>query len=73
MTGESGCGKSTLAKLILGYFEGSIAYINLKGGGSTEQHTHEHNHLFIVIKGETKVLLDKEEVIIPKTIKKSSI
>lgn len=54
-------------------FEGSIAYINLKGGGSTEQHTHEHNHLFIVIKGETKVLLDKEEVIIPKTIKKSSI
>ena len=44
--------------------DGSIAYINLKGGGPTEQHTHEHNHLFIVVKGEAKVLLDKEEVII---------
>lgn len=44
--------------------DGSIAYINLKGGGPTEQHTHEHNHLFIVAKGEAKVLLDKEEVIV---------
>lgn len=31
--------------------DGSIAYITLKGGGPTEQHTHEHNHLFIVVKG----------------------
>ena len=44
--------------------DGSIAYINLKGGGPTGQHTHEHNHLFIVVKGEAKVLHDKEEVII---------
>ncbi len=44
--------------------DGSIAYINLKGGGPIKQHTHEHNHLFIVTKGEAKVLLDKEEVII---------
>jgi len=44
--------------------DGSIAYITLKGGGPTEQHTHDHNHLFIVTKGEAKVLLDKEEVII---------
>lgn len=44
--------------------DGSIAYITLKGGGPTEQHTHAHNHLFIVTKGEAKVLLDKEEVII---------
>ncbi len=44
--------------------DGSIAYITLKGGGLTEQHTHDHNHLFIVTKGEAKVLLDKEEVII---------
>ena len=36
--------------------DGSIAYINLNGGGPTEQHTHEHNHLFIVVKGEAKVL-----------------
>ena len=44
--------------------DGAIAYINLKGGGPTEQHTHEHNHLFIVVKGEAKVLLGDEEVII---------
>ena len=44
--------------------DGSIAYINLKGGGPVEQHTHEHNHLFIVTKGEAKVLLGEEEVII---------
>ena len=44
--------------------DGSIAYMNLKGGGPTEQHTHEHNHLFIVVKCEAKVLLCGEEVII---------
>ena len=46
--------------------DGSIAYINLKGGGPTEKHTHEHNHLFIIVKGEAKVLLGEEEVIIPE-------
>lgn len=46
--------------------DGSIAYINLKGGGPVQQHTHEHNHLFIVVKGVAKVLLDKEKVIIRK-------
>ncbi len=46
--------------------EGSIAYINLKGGGPVEQHTHEHNHLFIVVRGEAKVFLGDEEVIIHK-------
>ena len=44
--------------------DGSIAYIDLKGGGPTKQHTHEHNHLFIVVKGEAKVLLGEETVII---------
>lgn len=44
--------------------DGSIAYIHLKGGGPTEQHTHEHNHLFIVTKGEAKVMLGDEEIII---------
>ena len=44
--------------------DGSIAYLSLNGGGPTEQHTHEHNHLFIVVKGEAKVLLGEEEVII---------
>ncbi len=46
--------------------DGSIAYISLKGGGPTEQHTHEHDHLFIVVKGEAKVLLDDGEIIIPQ-------
>ena len=44
--------------------DGSIAYIRLRGGGPTKQHTHEHNHLFIVTKGEAKVLLEDETVII---------
>lgn len=46
--------------------DGSIAYIGLNGGGPTEQHTHEHNHLFIVVKGEAKVLLGEETVVIRK-------
>ncbi len=46
--------------------DGSIAYIKLKGGGPAEQHTHGHSHLFIVVKGEAKVLLDREEAIIRK-------
>ncbi len=46
--------------------DGSIAYIDLKGGGPTERHTHEHNHLFIVTSGEAVVLLGEEKVIIRK-------
>lgn len=44
--------------------DGSVAYISLNGGGPVEQHTHEHNHLFIVVKGESKVLLADKIVII---------
>ena len=46
--------------------DGSIAYITLQGGGPTEKHTHEHNHLFIVTEGEDKVLLGEETVLIHK-------
>lgn len=46
--------------------DGSIAYIDLNGGGPTEKHTHEHNHLFIVTQGEAKILLGDEEVIVKK-------
>ena len=46
--------------------DGSIAYIDLNGGGPTEQHTHEHNHLFIVTKGEAKIALGDSEVIVKK-------
>ena len=46
--------------------DGSIAYIAPEGGGPTEVHTHEHNHLFIVTEGEAKALLGDREVIIKK-------
>ena len=41
--------------------DGSIAYLNLNGGGPLEKHTHPHNHLFIVTKGEAKILLDDKK------------
>lgn len=44
--------------------DGAIAYISLNGGGPTEKHTHEHNHLFIVTQGEAKILLGDETVIV---------
>lgn len=43
---------------------GAIAYLQPGGGGPLTQHTHPHNHLFVVTKGEAKVLLGEEEVII---------
>lgn len=46
--------------------DGSIAYLNLNGGGPLEKHTHPHNHLFIVTKGEAKILLDNEEIVVKK-------
>ncbi|MDE6784783.1 MAG: cupin domain-containing protein [Ruminococcus sp.] len=46
--------------------DGSVAYISLGGGGPVEQHTHEHNHLFIVIQGEAKILLADKTIIIKK-------
>jgi len=44
--------------------DGSIAYLDENGGGPTELHTHVHNHLFIVVKGEAKVQYAEHEVII---------
>ncbi len=46
--------------------DGAIAYLSPNGGGPTTPHTHEHNHLFIVVNGEAKVLLGDKEVIIRK-------
>ena len=46
--------------------DGSIAYIGANGGGPLEKHTHEHNHLFIITKGEAKILLDDEEIFLKK-------
>lgn len=45
---------------------GSIAYIDLNGGGPTQKHSHAHNHLFIVTQGEARVEFDDETVIIRK-------
>lgn len=47
-----------------GILDGSIAYLEKNGGGPLEPHTHEHNHLFIVVKGEARVALAGEEIII---------
>jgi mannose-6-phosphate isomerase-like protein (cupin superfamily) len=44
--------------------DGSIAYLEKDGGGPSEPHTHEHNHLFIVVKGEAKILLNNEIIIV---------
>lgn len=44
--------------------DGAIAYVLPQGGGPVEKHCHSHNHLFIVTKGEAKVLLGDVEVII---------
>lgn len=44
---------------------GSIAYLQKDGGGPIEVHTHEHNHLFIVVKGEAKLLLGDQTIILP--------
>lgn len=46
--------------------DGSVAYLNLNGGGPIEKHTHPHDHLFIVVKGEAKILLNEEEIIVKK-------
>ena len=44
--------------------DGSIAYLEENGGGPLEFHTHTHNHLFIIVKGEVKVQYPDHEVII---------
>lgn len=57
-----------LAKKLFGevgeIIDGSIAYLQKSGGGPIENHTHEHNHLFIVVEGEAKIILGEEIVII---------
>ena len=46
--------------------DGSIAYVDLTGGGPKVKHTHEPNHLFIVTKGEAKIKLADSEVVVKK-------
>ena len=57
-----------LAKKLFGnageLIDGAIAYLEPKGGGSTSPHTHAHNYLFIVVKGEARITLGESEKII---------
>jgi len=46
--------------------DGSIAYLESQGGGPVELHTHEHNHLFIVTKGQAKIILGDKEMTLNK-------
>lgn len=46
--------------------DGSIAYISLEGGGPTKQHTHEHDHLFIVVQGAAKILYGDDTIVVRK-------
>lgn len=59
-----------LAKRLFGnvgqIMDGSIAYLNNNGGGPIEKHTHEHNHLFMVVEGEARVELGDKTVILHK-------
>lgn len=45
---------------------GAIAYIDKNGGGPEGNHTHEENHIFIVVDGEARVMLDDQAVIVRK-------
>ena len=44
--------------------DGAIACLAPQGGGPTTPHTHAHDHLFIVVKGEAKILLDDDVVFV---------
>lgn len=44
--------------------DGAIAYLLPGGGGPVRPHTHPHDHLFIVVEGEAKVMLGEEEKVI---------
>lgn len=44
--------------------DGAIAYLEKGGGGPLTPHTHEHDHLFIVVSGQVKITTDTEEKIL---------
>lgn len=44
--------------------DASVAYIEPDGGGPREPHVHKHDHFFIVVHGEAKILLDGRKVIL---------
>ncbi len=42
--------------------DAAVAYIEPGGGGPTEAHTHSHDHLFVVVKGEATIRLGSDVV-----------
>ena len=45
--------------------DGAVAYIDENGGGPLVNHVHNtHNHLFIMVKGQAKIILDNKEFIL---------
>ncbi len=44
----------------------SIAYLEQDGGGPMQNHTHAHDHLFIVTDGEAEIKLADKSVILRK-------
>ena len=44
--------------------DGAIAYLKPDGGGPVVPHTHAHNPLFIVVKGEARIELGDRTVIL---------
>lgn len=54
---EKICGRAEISDV-------SIAFLEKDGGGPIKKHTHSHDHLFIVTKGEAKIILDNEAVIL---------
>lgn len=44
--------------------DGAIACIEPGGGGPTRQHTHRHDHLFVVMQGEAVIHLDDDEIVL---------
>lgn len=45
---------------------GAIGYLSKDGGGPAGNHTHSDNHLFIVVCGEAKVIVDDKIAIVKK-------
>ncbi len=60
--------KNFLEKKLFGaegeIIDGSIAYIDPDGGGPDEKHTHEHGHLFTVIKGRARIEYGDKTVLV---------
>ncbi|MCM1577170.1 MAG: cupin domain-containing protein [Ruminococcus sp.] len=56
---KSICGKAGITDV-------SIAKLGKEGGGPLLNHTHPHNHLFIVTDGEAKIILGDKTIILRK-------